>query len=67
VLNVWDAFWDWFTTGENGFWVILGIFGIRFLIRDVPKAIYMWKNTSPYGDDDPSGNDNVGRKPYDYM
>jgi hypothetical protein len=63
----WSVFWEWFWTNDHGFWLIMGLAGIRFLIKDVPKIIYMWKTTPSYGDDDPSGNDNIRRRPYDYM
>lgn len=62
--------WEWLWQGENLGWVILGIFGIRFLIKDVPKLAYIWKNTDKYSNEDenPSGNDNIKpHKPYDYM
>lgn len=55
--------WGWYQWS----WVILGLFFIRFLIKDVPELYRMFKNTSNYGDGDPSGNDNINRKPYDYL
>lgn len=56
-----EWFWD------NLTWIILAPFAVRFLIKDVPKLIYIWKKTSNYGDDDPGGNDNINRKFHDYM
>lgn len=60
--------WEWIMTGENLLWVILGIFAVPFILFELPKLYYSIKNTSNYGDDDPSGNDNVNpRKPQDYL
>lgn len=60
--------WEWLWQGENLSWMILGIAGVWFAFTELPKLIWSIKNTSNYGDDDPSGNDNAApRKPYDYL
>lgn len=53
--------WDWI------FWIIMGLGVIWFIYDELPELIYRIKNTSKYGDDDPSGNDNINRSFHDYM
>jgi hypothetical protein len=61
--------WGWLLDSEHLFWIIMGMAAIWFVFTELPKLIYSIKNTPDYDEDDndPSGNDNIGRKPYDYM
>lgn len=60
--------WLWRGDGTNFMWIVLAVFGIRFLIKDVPELYFLLRKTPKHGDDDPSGNDNIKpRKPHDYL
>lgn len=58
--------WSWIL--GHGLTIMIVLFGIRFLYKDLPVLIHDVKNTSNnYSDDDPSGNDNIGRSFHNYM
>ena len=58
---------EWLSDIGNWSWFFLGLFFIRFLFKEVPALIRNFRGVDKYGDDDPSGNDNINRQPYDYL